>query len=70
MMRGGFMNHKVSSLEEPSETMFSFIQYLLSIYYMLDTILDNGDHSESSPEEDMHPSSVKPYLVNCYPASI
>ena len=36
---------------------------------MLDTILDNGDLSESSAVA-IHPSSDKPYLVNCYSALI
>ena len=74
MVRGGFRNHKVLSLEQTLEITYSFIhsflsKYLLSIYYMPDIMLDNGDHSESSTL-DMHPSFDKPYLVNGYPASV
>ena len=73
MVRGGFRNHKVSSLEQNLDIVYSFIhsfnKYLLSIYHMPDIMLDNGDHIESSTL-DLHPSFGKPYLVNCYPPSI
>ena len=36
---------------------------------MSDIMLEYGDHSDSFTL-DMHPSSDKPYLVNCYPTSV
>lgn len=69
MVRGGFMNHKVSSLEGPLGIVCLFIrqvfiEHLLYARHML----DNGDQTDSSTL-GMRATSDQLHLVNCHPPS-
>ena len=64
-----FLNMHSCSYLIPNFFFHPLRKYLLNIYYMSDIMLEYGDHSDSFTL-DMHPSSDKPYLVNCYPTSV